>query len=514
MSDEFCNQGSTIVVAPAATEILAGSRTRGIVYEAASTRRSFRAVVYADVVTKTKRCVSHTFYIRASGGLQDRHETSQCLNRAWMYLTHGRPNEMNLVKGDVQWEGGAPWPRVAEFQEHILGYNKEHNLFLVSNAFLDGRTAQSSRKRQQRAQSADDIDVSDCQDDAPEEVSLAAWVTMIRQIICCMLLCAPAGHGKSYLHVHVLKPALEQLYNKTQVWITGSTNLSAQAVGGATIHSQSGLQLGRGDMSTLLSKMHGCVIERGKKVKAIVIEECSMLTGAFLDLLDQVLRKHQDALKPFGGVRMFLLAPVPDLQAMPEAAGGPKYRKAKAKYLFQWLSAKFKCFTLKHSHRYSKEGRLGQLVSRLRLAPKLTKDMVDEIQALLLNGGVDLDVRKSTVLSCKKREARKYSNERAAELKDAFRQDEEEVCYFAVDRQGQYGVPIFNTLDNEDDDLKDIKCEDDRLYYDEEQRCRSLLSSMPSPNVVRLRKRAVVFNTADHLWHPCSMTRVLGNHRI
>lgn len=75
--------------------------------------------------------------------------------------------------------------------------------------------------------------------------------------------------------VHVLRPALEQLYGKTLVWIVRSTNLSAQAVGGATIHSQSGLQCGRGDVSTLLSAMHTGVIERNKKVKAIVIEECN-----------------------------------------------------------------------------------------------------------------------------------------------------------------------------------------------------------------------------------------------
>ena len=102
------------------------------------------------------------------------------------------------------------------------------------------------------------------------------------------------------------------------------------AVGSATIHSQSGLQRSCVDVSTLLSKMHRAVIKRGKKVKATVIEECSMLSGAFLDLLDQLLRKHQDATKPCGGFRMFLvadfgqLAPVPDLQA-----NSPRHRAHK-----------------------------------------------------------------------------------------------------------------------------------------------------------------------------------------
>lgn len=75
-----------------------------------------------------------------------------------------------------------------------------------------------------------------------------------------------------------------------------------------------------------------------------------MLSGAFIDLLDQMLQKHQDATKAFAGGIIFLvgdfahLTPVPDLQAMPGAAGSPKHRKAK--YLFQsevWRSAQFKC---------------------------------------------------------------------------------------------------------------------------------------------------------------------------
>ena len=100
------------------------------------------------------------------------HKTGIRLTNAWMYLTDGRPSEINLVKDepDVQWEGVPPWPRVAEFRQQNLGYNKEHNLFLVSDRFLDGRTEQSSKNRQARAQFADDSDVTDCQNGDPKEV--------------------------------------------------------------------------------------------------------------------------------------------------------------------------------------------------------------------------------------------------------------------------------------------------------------------------------------------------------
>ena len=69
-----------------------------------------------------------------------------------------------------------------------------------------------------------------------------------------------------------------------------------------------------------------------------------------------------------------------------------------------------------------------------------------QMQQLLLNSCVD--ERKSTVLCCKKHESHRYSNDRAAESLDALGQDEEDLCYFAVDRQGHDGVSIHTTQEN------------------------------------------------------------------
>ena len=66
------------------------------------------------------------------------------------------------------------------------------------------------------------------------------------------------------------------------------------------------------------------------------------------------------------------------------------------------------------------------------------------------------------------------------------------MVYFAVDAHGS-NLHV-NTLANEDDNVNDIESDDDRLY-DEQQHSRSLFASMPSPSVVRLRKRARVLCT-------------------
>lgn len=62
-----------------------------------------------------------------------------------------------------------------------------------------------------------------------------------------------------------------------------------------------------------------------------------------------------------------------------------------------------------------------------------------------------------------------------------------DTYFFGVDRHGV--ERHVNTLENEDDDLHDAEDREDRTYVDEQQRRRSLFSSMPGPLVLRLRER-------------------------
>ncbi len=52
-----------------------------------------------------------------------------------------------------------------------------------------------------------------------------------------------------------------------------------------------------------------------------------------------------------------------------------------------------------------------------------------------------------------------------------------------------------NSILNEDDDLRDTEEDDGKRYYDENERTRSLLSSMPAPPVVSLKVGAKVLCT-------------------
>ena len=83
------------------------------------------------------------------------------------------------------------------------------------------------------------------------------------------------------------------------------------------------------------------------------------------------------------------------------------------------------------------------------------------------------------MLCCRKKDARIWS---VGKLKDL---EGDDVIYFGVDRHGS--ERRVNSIVNEDDDLHDVEEDEGKLYYDENERMRSLFSGMPSPPVVRLK---------------------------
>ena len=67
------------------------------------------------------------------------------------------------------------------------------------------------------------------------------------------------------------------------------------------IHSAAGLKRGNKKAQDLVDEMKGTVKARWRLVKAIIIEEFSMLSADFLDLLDGVARIMKKKREPFGG---------------------------------------------------------------------------------------------------------------------------------------------------------------------------------------------------------------------
>lgn len=114
------------------------------------------------------------------------------------------------------------------------------------------------------------------------------------------------GTGKSYL-----LDVIQELLGCT---VTASTGIAALNVGGATIHSWSGLGIGRISGERLVAIMRNKArqyndgtLDRLKNVKRLAIDEISMLEGDFVEKLDELLRIVRENDSPFGGTQMLFL---------------------------------------------------------------------------------------------------------------------------------------------------------------------------------------------------------------
>lgn len=118
-----------------------------------------------------------------------------------------------------------------------------------------------------------------------------------------VLLTGPAGSGKTYVLNRFIRHAKEE---GKHVSVTATTGIAATHLGGATIHSWSGIgvhdSLPR-DFDKHISKSRKEIIQ---KTDVLIIDEISMLHDFRLDLVEQVCRQVRGEDKPFGGLQVIL----------------------------------------------------------------------------------------------------------------------------------------------------------------------------------------------------------------
>ena len=382
---------------PSAEDIRAARRIQGVAFEKRVGR--FVTSAYVRVVTASVPDMVGRLSVRMCNGTTDYRYGARRRDAALLFLTDGLCRQEHLSGLQTRgWKDVQHHNAVMNFKKEIIDYNAAENIFLAREGYLEW-LGRKIADEQCRAAPVCFGAVQACNDtESVEQVSIDEWNKCLLESERNILLCAPAGFGKSYVVRKVIREVLEAKHNKAGVWITASTGLAALALDGATIHSMAGVQRGKGTAEELIEQMREGVKQRWKQVKAITIEEFSMLSAAFLDLLDAVARRLKWCNKPFGRVRIILvgdlaqLAPVPDLQRNP--GSGPNYRNVPAEYAFEskvWCNAKFKCYRLQHCWRYDISGRLGRLLTGLRTAPQLSDELGAEMRALLLNKEVNIE---------------------------------------------------------------------------------------------------------------------------
>jgi ATP-dependent DNA helicase PIF1 len=129
------------------------------------------------------------------------------------------------------------------------------------------------------------------------------------------------GTGKSVLLREIIA-ALRRKYVREpdRVAVTASTGLAACNVGGVTLHSFSGIGLGKEPAEDLIKKIrrNAKAKQRWMRTKVLIMDEVSMVDGDLFDKLEQIARTIRNNGRPFGGIQLvitgdfFQLPPVPE----------------------------------------------------------------------------------------------------------------------------------------------------------------------------------------------------------
>ncbi|CAG8983468.1 hypothetical protein HYALB_00000637 [Hymenoscyphus albidus] len=130
-----------------------------------------------------------------------------------------------------------------------------------------------------------------------------------------------AGTGKSVLMRAIIAELRKKYIREPdRVAVTASTGLAACNIGGVTLHSFSGIGLGKEDVPALVKKIkrNAKAKNRWLKTKILIIDEISMVDGDLFDKLEAIARSIRNNGRPFGGIQLvitgdfFQLPPVPE----------------------------------------------------------------------------------------------------------------------------------------------------------------------------------------------------------
>ncbi|CAG4956674.1 unnamed protein product [Parnassius apollo] len=180
-----------------------------------------------------------------------------------------------------------------------------------------------------------------------------------------------AGTGKSYL----LKRIVTALPPDVTV-PTASTGVAACHIGGTTLHAFAGIGDGSGSVENLCERAMKMplITQKWKKCKHLIIDEISMVDGAYFEKLEAVARYVRKNDKPFGGIQLILCG---DFLQLPPVVEKSKNGK---KFCFQspcWDKCIELCFELKEVHRQTDQEFI-TILNSIRIG-RVTKEISDRL---------------------------------------------------------------------------------------------------------------------------------------
>jgi ATP-dependent DNA helicase PIF1 len=120
-----------------------------------------------------------------------------------------------------------------------------------------------------------------------------------------VFLTGSAGSGKTYVLNNYIKYLRE---HRIVTAITASTGIAATHIGGMTIHAWSGIGIRDSidDYAIDQLEQKKYLFDRYRATQVLIIDEISMLSGQFLDMVERICRIMRRSGEPFGGMQVIL----------------------------------------------------------------------------------------------------------------------------------------------------------------------------------------------------------------
>ncbi|XP_030518540.2 ATP-dependent DNA helicase PIF1-like [Rhodamnia argentea] len=118
-----------------------------------------------------------------------------------------------------------------------------------------------------------------------------------------VFIAGSAGTGKTALLKHIIK-LLKDSLGRSTVFVTASTGVAACALRGQTLHSFAGIKNPGREASALDIYMDKKACKRWRKVRALFIDEISMVDGELFDNLECIARELRESGETWGGIQL------------------------------------------------------------------------------------------------------------------------------------------------------------------------------------------------------------------
>lgn len=191
-----------------------------------------------------------------------------------------------------------------------------------------------------------------------------------------VFISGPPGSGKSEVVKTFINLTQEQYGDKVGIAITGTTGHVASMIGGATVHSWSGIGI---DITPPKYSPDSV-----KNTDILIIDEISMLPSYYLDLIDKTCRKtKKNYNEPFGGIQVIFLG---DFMQIPPVNNRDLPEEFDQRFVIHseaWKEADLTYCYLDKVHR-SKDPRLTRVLSDIENGT-VTQETVDLLRARSIN---------------------------------------------------------------------------------------------------------------------------------